>query len=210
MIFPTQCYRRQTKGEIVRLCCGLLLFASLGYGTDRTLEEEKSPTIIFRKIAVTGVKFDEDYVVQRCRRFLKTHKDRKLIRFTLVPDESEATIAWYGCDHCESYPFWRTQYDEVTKKMYPIGEMMAFGNNAVVRYRSLQGTVTETVLSGSDPRTIVIDGFKGEDRPHLYAGSDAEATPRTICCRDRECEFGGRCRIQRQLQSANGSELFAG
>lgn len=161
MKLRAQC-RQQIKRETVRFWCVLIFAASVSYASDRTLEEEKSPDIIFRRVAVAGVRFDEQYVVQRCRQFLKTHQGKKLIRFTLVPDESAATIGWYGCDHCDPYPFWRAQYDAVTKEMFPIGELMAFGNDAILRYRSRDGAVTETVVSGSDPRSVAIDGFKGK------------------------------------------------
>jgi hypothetical protein len=39
--------------------------------------------------------------------------------------------------------------------------LIAFGANAVLRYRDTHGIVIETVLSGSNPRPILLDNFKG-------------------------------------------------
>lgn len=143
------------------LCFGLLLAALPSFAFDRTLEDQSSPTIVFRKIAVSGERFDEQYVIQRCHEFLAENKDKKLIRYTIVPDEPGATMGWLGCDHCKPYPFWRMQYDPVAKQAFPIGEMIVLDGKAVVRYRSKGGTVTETVLAGDNPRPFVIGGFKG-------------------------------------------------
>jgi hypothetical protein len=138
------------------------MFAALpSFASDRTLEDESSPTIVFRKVAVSGDTFDEQYVVKRSREFLANNKDKKLIRYTLVPDTLEATIGASGCDHCDPYPFWRVQYDAVARQQFPIGELTAIGGNAVVRYRNMHGTVTETVLKGATPRPITIGSFNG-------------------------------------------------
>jgi hypothetical protein len=144
------------------LCFGVLFAPSLSFASDRTLEDASSPTIVFRKIAVSGERFDEQYVLQRCREFLAGHKDKKLIRYTLVPDEKVAAIGWIGCDHCKPYPFWRMQYDAIAKEVFQIGEMIVLNGNAVLRYRDRNGTVTETVLAGDNPRPVVIGGFKGK------------------------------------------------
>jgi hypothetical protein len=138
------------------------MFAALpSFASDRTLEDESSPTIVFRKVAVSGDTFDEQYVVKRSREFLANNTDKKLIRYTLVPDTLEATIGASGCDHCDPYPFWRVQYDAVARQQFPIGELTAIGGNAVVRYRNMHGTVTETVLKGATPRPITIGSFNG-------------------------------------------------
>jgi hypothetical protein len=140
----------------------MFLFGTvLSIASDRTLEDQSSSTIIFRKIAVSGEQFDEQYVIHRCRDFLAANKDKKLIRYTLVPDEKGATIGWTGCDHCKAYPFWRTQYDAIAKESFPTGEMVVLDGNAVLRYRDRNGAVTEMVLQGTDPRLISIGGFRG-------------------------------------------------
>jgi len=153
---------RRGERRIVMLSFGFILATFVSFASDRTLEDESSSTIIFRKIAVSGEKLEEQYVVQRSREFLAKNKDKKLIRYTLVPDEPGATIGAIGCDHCKPYPFWRIQYDAVAREAFPIGEMIAFGGNAVLRYRSRNGTVTETVLTGANPRPIAIGGFRGQ------------------------------------------------
>jgi hypothetical protein len=137
------------------------LAASISHASDLVVADAHSRTIVFRMIAVSGQNFDEQYVVQRCRQFLKENKNKKLIRFTLFPDEPGVKVG-VGCDHCEPYRFWRTQYDEVSREMFPIGELMAFGPDAVLRFRTRSGTVTEMVLNGIDPRSVEIDGFVGK------------------------------------------------
>jgi hypothetical protein len=133
----------------------------LASASDRSLIDESSSTIVFRQIAVSGERFDEQYVLRRCREFLAENQDKKLIRYTLVPDEPEATRGWIGCDHCKPYPFWRRQYDAIAQSAFPIGEMIVLGGNAALRYRDRNGKVTETVLQGSNPRPIAIGGFNG-------------------------------------------------
>jgi hypothetical protein len=140
----------------------LLVSSMLAVASDRTLFEEASPTIIFRGIAVSGERFDQQCVIGRSRKFLAANNSKKLIVLTLVPDEPDANISLMGCDHCKPYPFWRMQYDAVSKRMFAIGELMAFGQNSVVRFRDKSGSVSETVLTGSDPRSVVIGGFKGK------------------------------------------------
>jgi hypothetical protein len=144
------------------LCFTFLFAAVFSWATDRSVEDESSPTIIFRKIAVSGERFDEQYVLRRCRDFLAENKDKKLIRYTLVPDETVATTAWIGCDHCKPYPFWRMQYDAIAKEVFSIGEMIVLDGNAVLRYRDRNGTVTETLLAGTNPLPVAIGGFSGK------------------------------------------------
>ena len=140
----------------------MVLFGGVpSIASERTLEDQSSPTIVFRKIAISGEQFDEQTVIHRCREFLAANKEKKLIRYTLVPDEKGATIAWTGCDHCKAYPFWRTQYDAIAKESFSTGEMVAFNGNAVLRYRDRNGMVTEMVLQGTNPRLISIGGFRG-------------------------------------------------
>jgi len=146
----------------VTLCFGIMFAAVLSPASDRSLEDQSSPSIVFRKVAVSGERFDEQYVLQRCRDFLAANKDKKLIRYTLVPDEKMATIGWIGCDHCKPYPFWRMQYDAIAKGVFPIGEMIVLNGNAVLRYRDRNGTVTETILAGENPRPVIINEFKGK------------------------------------------------
>lgn len=138
----------------------LLLSAMLCFAADRTLSDETSPTIIFRTIAVSGEQFDQQYVIRRSHQFLIDNSRTKLIVLTFVPDEPDAHTSLLGCDHCKPYPFWRMQYDAVSKRKFPIGELMAFGANSVVRYRDRSGLVSETVLSGVDPRILSIGEFK--------------------------------------------------
>jgi hypothetical protein len=140
---------------------GFMFATVIAMSSDRIMEDQSSATIVFRKIAVSGEGFDEQYVLQRCREFLVGNKNKKLVRYTLVPDEPGATVGWTGCDHCTPYPFWRMQYDAIAKEVFPIGEMIVLEGNAVVRYRNGKGTVTETMLTGANPRTVVIGGFKG-------------------------------------------------
>jgi hypothetical protein len=157
---PFCCHPKTCR--VVLLCFSFLFAAVLSRATDRSLEDASSRTIVFRKIAVSGERFDEQYVLQRCREFLAGNKDKTLIRFTLVPDEKVAAIGWTGCDHCKPYPFWRMQYDAIAKEVFPIGEMIVINGNAVLRYRDRNGTVTETVLAGRNPLPVVINDFKGK------------------------------------------------
>jgi hypothetical protein len=151
---------------------------SITFAADRTLEDESDPTIVFRKIAVSGEPFNEQYVLRRCREFLNRNSGKKLIRYTLVPDEPGATSEWLGCDHCKPYPFWRMQYDAVAKETFPIGEMIVLGENAVVRYRSKSGSVSETVLAGSNPRRILLGTFTGKI---VHVGMSGKmSSPRTV------------------------------
>jgi hypothetical protein len=140
----------------------MALTASLSQASDRIVYNGTSPTMVFRGIAVAGETFNEQYVINRCRQFLAQNADKKLIVLTLGPEGPNAPIAAFGCDHCKPYTFWRQFYDAVNKEMFPIGELMVLGGNAVVRYRDQSGTVTETVLMGSDPRPVVIGGFSGK------------------------------------------------
>ncbi|MEO8097818.1 MAG: hypothetical protein ABI811_08965 [Acidobacteriota bacterium] len=135
---------------------------NIAFGKDRILVDKKSATIVFRKIAVPGIRFDEAYVIERSRQFLAQNKDKKLIVFTLVPDETDAKVAAISCDHCNRYPFWRMQYDAIAPKRFPIGELIAFGDNAVLRYRDRLGAVSETVVGGSNPRLVNIGGLNGK------------------------------------------------
>lgn len=142
------------------------------------MEDESDATIVFRKIAVSGTVFDEQFVVKRCREFLAANGDKRLIRYTLVPDEKAATIGWLGCDHCEPYPFWRMQYDAIAKEVFPIGEMSVLHGNAVVRFRGMNGSVSQTVLAGSNPLPVALGAFRGEI---VHVGmSGRMKTPRTL------------------------------
>ena len=170
-------YPTTTQRRIITLCFGLI-FATLALASDRTLEDESDSTIVFRKVAVAGETFDEQYVLKRCREFLTANRDKKLIRFTLVPDQPGATIGSIGCDHCKPYPFWRTQYDAVAKEAFSIGEMIVLDGNAVVRYRSRDGSVSETVLAGSNPLPIVLGTFSGKI---IHVGMSGKMrNPRTL------------------------------
>jgi len=140
----------------------MVLTASLSQASDRIVYDQSSETMVFRGIAVFGETFNEHYVISRCRQFLTQNTDKKLIMLTLGPEGPNAPIAGLGCDHCKPYPFWRQFYDAVNKEMFPIGELMVLGGNAVVRYRDQSGTVTETVLIGINPRAIGIGEFKGK------------------------------------------------
>jgi hypothetical protein len=146
----------------VALCFAIIFTTLSMFASDRILEDESDSTIVFRKVAVSGETFDEQYVLKRCREFLIENGDKKLVTYTLVPDQTGATIGLLGCDHCKPYPFWRTQYDAVVKEEFPLGEMLALDGNAVVRYRGRDGSVSEIVLAGSHPRPVVIGTFAGK------------------------------------------------
>lgn len=98
---PFSCHPKMRR--VVAFSISFLFVAVLSLASDRTLKDQTSPTIVFRKIAISGERFGEQYVIQRCREFLATNKDKKLIRYTLVPDEKRATVGWFGCDHCKPY-----------------------------------------------------------------------------------------------------------
>jgi hypothetical protein len=140
----------------------IVLTASLSQASDRIVYDESSATMVFRGIAVSDETFNEQYVISRCRQFLAQNADKKLIVLTLGQEGRHAPIASSGCDHCKPYPFWRRFYDAVNKEMFPIGELMVLGGNAVVRYRDTSGSVTETALVGINPRPIGIGEFKGK------------------------------------------------
>jgi len=140
----------------------MVMTALLSQASDRIVYDGSSATMVFRGIAVSGQTFDEQYVINRCRQFLAQNADKKLIVLTLGPEGPNAPIAAFGCDHCKPYPFWRMHYDGIAKEMFPIGELMVLGGNAVLRYRDQSGSVTDTVLMGSDPRPVVIGGLSGK------------------------------------------------
>jgi hypothetical protein len=140
----------------------MVLMASLSQASDRIVYDQSSETMVFRGIAVSEETFNEHYVIGRGRQFSAQNADKKLIVLTLAPDEPNANFIAIGCDHCKPYPFWRGQYDAIAKRMFSIGELMVLRGNAVVRYRDSSGSVTDTVLMGSDPRLVVIGGFRGK------------------------------------------------
>jgi hypothetical protein len=71
---------------------------------------------VFRTIAISRDRFDQQYVVARCRAFLAENQDKKLIVLTLVPDQRNATFGALGCDHCKPYPFWMMEYNAIGKE----------------------------------------------------------------------------------------------
>ena len=71
---------RQPIRPILMPCLALTFFLLHLFASDRIVEDESSPTIVFRKIAVAGKKFDEKYAVQRCREFLSANQDKDFIR----------------------------------------------------------------------------------------------------------------------------------
>lgn len=134
---------------------------ALMQASDRILSDEKSPGLVFRTVAVSGDAFDEQYVIRRCLTFLAENDEKRLIVLTLIPDQRNATRTVLGCTECRPYPPWMLQYNTIGKENFPMGELMALDGNAVLRYRSDSGMVSETVLGGSDPRAVDLNGFKG-------------------------------------------------
>lgn len=136
--------------------------APLMISADRILEDETTPTLVFRKIAVPVQAFNQSYATQRARQFLAENAKLKMIRLTLVPDERPATYTRLGCDHCDPYRFWRAQWDQISTVTFPVAELMSIEGNAILRYRNESGVVSTLVLQGSDPRTLRVGGYQGK------------------------------------------------
>jgi len=135
--------------------------APLMISADRTLEDETTQTLVFRKIAVPAQTFSQQYATQRARQFLAENINRKMIRLTLVPDEKPATYPRVGCDHCDPYRFWRMQWDAISAVTFPVAELMSIDGNAVLRYRDKSGAVSAVVLQGLDPRPLRVGNYEG-------------------------------------------------
>lgn len=129
---------------------------------DRIVEDETTPTLVFRKIAVPANMFNQQYAAQRAREFLAENANLRMIRLTIVPDEKPATYSPLGCDHCDPYRFWRMEWDAISPVTFPVAELLSIEGNAILRYRDRSGTVSVTVLKGSDPRQIRIGDFRGK------------------------------------------------
>ena len=135
--------------------------APLMFPADRILEDETTPTLVFRKIAVPSEVFSQQYAMQRARQFLAENAHLKMIRLTLVPDEKPATYSQAGCDHCPAYRFWRAQWDLVSAVIFPLAELMSIDGKPVLRYRDKDGVVSAFVLQGSDPRPLRVGVYQG-------------------------------------------------
>jgi hypothetical protein len=149
--------------SIQRLVMVFCTMPSLMIAANRVVEDETTQTLVFRKIAVPVAEFNHDSATQQARKFLVANTDsKKMIRLTLVPDQKPATYTRFGCDHCDPYRFWRTQWDAISAVAFPIAELMCIEGNAILRYRDRTGAVSVTVLRGSDPREIRIGDYHGK------------------------------------------------
>lgn len=146
---------------VPRLAFLLLAVAPLIVSADRVLEDETTQTLIFRKIAVPVETFTQQYATQIFRYFLAENAKMKMIRLILVPDEKPATYTRFGCDHCDPYRFWRSQWDVISAVIFPVAELMSIEGNAIIRYRDKSGAVSVVVIQGSDPRPIRVGNYEG-------------------------------------------------
>src|ERR1700677_2928757 len=97
-----------------------VLFSSVSLltGAERVLEDTVTNTLIFRKVALPPQAFNQAAVIQLAREFLAHNPKVKMARLTVVPDMKPAALSLIGCDHCESYKFWRGQWDSMTKENF--------------------------------------------------------------------------------------------
>ena len=105
--------------------------------------------------------FSRQYAIGWARLFLASNRHLKLIHATLVPDGPPANLSRVGCDHCDPYRWWRSQWDVVSAVIYPVAELMSIEGNAILRFRDKYGAVSVLVLQGRDPRPIRAGNFAG-------------------------------------------------
>lgn len=131
---------------------------------DKVLLNESSADFSFSAMDVNAAELDEAYVLQRLRRYFQVNSGKKLIRYTLLPDNlGVQTFGGSGCIHClPAYGYWRKLYQYATDRPFPIGELLSIRGNAIARFRSQSGAVMEHVVAGTDPRHVRIGGFTGK------------------------------------------------
>jgi hypothetical protein len=73
-----------------------------------------------------------------------------------------------------NFEHWREEYQRETKLTFEIAEMIARGDEVVLRKRNATGTFSKRVLSGNDPLTLLAQGQKFEI---VYFEFDANRLP---------------------------------
>jgi hypothetical protein len=144
---------------IVRVCLVLVLAAS-AFAADRVEIYRSGKTFAFGRATVPGGQFDLNQAIRVAQQFLSENKDKVLLHLTTVPEGAPIGGCGSSIDQ-NRYAMWRDCYDARLQLHVPAAELIKIDEDAVVQFRRKDDNVSATILHGSDPRYVTVDGFLG-------------------------------------------------
>lgn len=136
-----------------------ILLMSMTANAQTVVGEISRTGMIQKAVGVPSRTFTESHLESLCRTELRRRPRPNFISLHMYGANGAAPLPQPA--HGRTYGYWRSIYDQA-RRSNEIAEMIAIGDNAVLRMRDANGNVTRRVLAGRDPLQIEVQGVHFE------------------------------------------------
>ena len=133
----------------------LLVSLAISCAGDTVLREVNRAGMRQKSVAMDAGSFTLAHVERFSRAELASKPRLNFIQLVMYGDKGGAPLP--KPSHL-TYEHWRGLHDSLGRSPNEIAEMVAIGNDAVLRMREANGNIRRRVLTGKDPLRIEIDG----------------------------------------------------
>jgi hypothetical protein len=134
------------------LACSSASLEGLPHRGDKIVYEWKSKDFFIQRIAVSGADFEPRRLEAYFERYLRTpYLRHKLVDVSVYVDEKEARNGNAKSVTDVTYELWANLYEDYRRGVPPMAELLVLNGAAIMRVRSLDGTVSRKILKLTDP-----------------------------------------------------------